>query len=722
MLLAHRCLLYLLAVGDLARALDHLDRNRATVVDQLSWQTKHAKLLVKMGKFNEARQAWGRLVADQPDNYRFLTGLQTAHLELSPEVSEEMFALKNLELPSTTLNLSVEQRATLAAVHRFEKFRSQAASKIVVSLLEGEEFRTELDSYLRLNLHKAVPSLYADVSALVRKPHPTNAERLMLVSDMYEFRLHPITAITLSIVDGYISCLKSQGTFSSSSETQEPPTSLLWSLFLKAHLLDKSGRLQEALEVIDECLQHTPTALDIHIKKARILRKLGDPLAAAEIADTCRTLDLQDRYLNNKATKYLLRAGEVSRAMDTIAMFTKHEGDPQYALFELQCSWYEVELADAYARMGKYGLALKKYYDIRKHYETYVEDQYDFHNYCIRRTTLRAYLDTLCMTDSIHSQKLYQRTVRGVLRVCLTILDRSEVGGEAEDESGVAKDEDHVDLSHLTPAERKKEKARLRKLRKKQEEKQESVVKAETESHAKKDTSGEREKPARIVAPFDDDPQGEKLLDNLTLDEAASFCLQVQRLKTCDSDTHALIAQIMLRRGKLISTIRSISAGLRWTPDHPECTHALVMLAAHLADLGKDEGGSVVNLVREELSILMGGSADVNRFVLECVERAKSLSILHRIYAAKSLVHTKGNSELAISLLLSPDALLGQGVTYANALEAHRTVLVDLKNKEKADELKTRILEAFPYSRSLGDGYDVRTLEQQFGIEGGVTA
>jgi peptide alpha-N-acetyltransferase len=55
--------------------------------------------------------------------------------------------------------------------------------------------------------------------------------------------------------------------------------------------------------------------------------------------DDCRKLDLQDRYLNNKATKYFLRADEMQLAMNTIAMFTKHEGDPQKILFELQCSW-----------------------------------------------------------------------------------------------------------------------------------------------------------------------------------------------------------------------------------------------------------------------------------------------------------------------------------------------------------------------------------------------
>lgn len=40
-----------------------------------------------------------------------------------------------------------------------------------------------------------------------------------------------------------------------------------------------------------------------------------------------------------QATKYLLRAGEIPKAEQTIAIFTRHEGDPQHNLFEMQCRY-----------------------------------------------------------------------------------------------------------------------------------------------------------------------------------------------------------------------------------------------------------------------------------------------------------------------------------------------------------------------------------------------
>ena len=74
----------------------------------------------------------------------------------------------------------------------------------------------------------------------------------------------------------------------------------------------------------------------MYLKKGKLLRKLGDTANAAHVLDRCRAMDLQDRYLNNKATKYMLRADQMANAMDRVAMFLKFDGDPQIMLGELQ--------------------------------------------------------------------------------------------------------------------------------------------------------------------------------------------------------------------------------------------------------------------------------------------------------------------------------------------------------------------------------------------------
>ena len=415
----------------------------------------------------------------------------------------------------------------------------------------------------------------------------------------------------------YTSNLKVSDKFNDGDKGREPPTTLLWSLFLKSHLLEKSGLITEALAVIEECVSHTPTALDMYIKKAKILRKLGDVQAAAETLRMCSNLDQQDRYLNNKATKYLLRADLVEDAMQAAAKFIRTDsfnGNVQQALCHYQCSWYEVELAESYQRQGKLGQALKKFMDIHAHYKQYCEDQHDFHSYSLRKTTLRAYLDILQIKDKIFGSKLYQRATRGVISIYLSLIDGKKGAGFVAEEE----EDETSDLSHLTPAERKKEKARRRKLKKKAE----YVSNGQTVD-IKRGTLTESTAGGEGVR-ADDDPQGEKLLSLDPLNEACKWCLRVQRLRNCEASTHASIAEVMRRRGKLVSALRNIICGFRQEPRHPQLTLQLVKLATVAFESEKEENISsmspteriALKVVHDELVELLGGS-DIYRFALE---------------------------------------------------------------------------------------------------------
>jgi len=57
--------------------------------------------------------------------------------------------------------------------------------------------------------------------------------------------------------------------------------------------------------------------------RALVLKRAGDPQGAAQSMEEARLLDGQDRFLNGKAAKYWLRAGNVSKAEDLLVMFTK---------------------------------------------------------------------------------------------------------------------------------------------------------------------------------------------------------------------------------------------------------------------------------------------------------------------------------------------------------------------------------------------------------------
>lgn len=71
--------------------------------------------------------------------------------------------------------------------------------------------------------------------------------------------------------------------------------------------------------------------------------------------------------------------------MDTIALFTKHDGSPQQILHDLQCTWYEAEAGECYERTRTWGMALKKYHAVLQNYEDYSKDAFDFHGFALRK-------------------------------------------------------------------------------------------------------------------------------------------------------------------------------------------------------------------------------------------------------------------------------------------------------------------------------------------------
>ena len=77
---------------------------------------------------------------------------------------------------------------------------------------------------------------------------------------------------------------------------------------------------------------------------------------------------------------------------------------------------YELAAGDSHFRQGSLGRALKKYLAVEKHYADMVEDQFDFHTYCIRKMTLRAYIRMLKFQDNLHSYRFFHRAAASSIR------------------------------------------------------------------------------------------------------------------------------------------------------------------------------------------------------------------------------------------------------------------------------------------------------------------
>jgi len=136
---------------------------------------------------------------------------------------------------------------------------------------------------------------------------------------------------------------------------------------------------------------------------------------------------------------------KVGLAEKTAVLFTK-DGDQHNNLFDMQCMWcvlvtlsfsvhrvscivpflmylvvcvmrrYELASGESYFRQGDLGRALKKFLAVEKHYADMTEDQFDFHSYCLRKMTLRAYVSMLKFQDRLHSHPYFHKAAAGAIR------------------------------------------------------------------------------------------------------------------------------------------------------------------------------------------------------------------------------------------------------------------------------------------------------------------
>lgn len=164
------------------------------------------------------------------------------------------------------------------------------------------------------------------------------------------------------------------------------------------------------------------------------------------------------------------------------------------------------------------------------HFDDIAEDQFDFHSYCFRKSTLRTYTLFLKMEDELFSHKFYRRAAKLAMKLYLSLLD-APVTEEAK--------ETEENLENLSAAERK----RLKHKQKREQEK-----KGKEAGNQKKE-----EKKDGRAAKKDEDPQGQKLLERAKMEEnVLGVVRRLQKHCSLDRATHKYAFRVHFRRGKLL--------------------------------------------------------------------------------------------------------------------------------------------------------------------------
>lgn len=396
------CVLYKNSViaeaGNFTRALEDLEADKEEIRDMTSFMEYRARYLMLLGRLKEASVVYRQLLQRNPDDAGYYNLLEACLGTASGPVE------KRLEL-----------------YDKLAKFypKSDPAQYLPLTFLPAShpEFERRASLYVLSQLKRGVPATFVNV-----KPLYKNRKKLAVFKKIVEqFLVDEVPKLN--------------------------PTVFVWaSFFLSQHYL-YLGKLDTAMDHVQRALDHSPTLVELYLLKARITKHLGKLEEAKDIMEEGRLLDLQDRFVNSKAAKYLLRANHVDKAVDVVSLFTKLDENAINGLKDMhtmQANWVLVESAEAYQRLYEQkvqeikslpedtpqneiaeavdqadiyrGLALKRYLAIIKVFKTFMLDQFDFHSYCMRRGTPRDYIDTIKWEDKIHSTPIYVRAVKGLTK------------------------------------------------------------------------------------------------------------------------------------------------------------------------------------------------------------------------------------------------------------------------------------------------------------------
>ncbi|XP_002517521.2 N-terminal acetyltransferase A complex auxiliary subunit NAA15 [Ricinus communis] len=645
--------------GSLERALEELHKKGLKIVDKLACEEQEVSLLVKLARLEEGAELYRVLLAMNPDNYRYYEGLQ-----------------KCVGLDSENGQYSADEIDKLDSLYKSlgqQYTWSSAVKRIPLDFLQGDKFREAADNYVRPLLTKGVPSLFSDLSPLYDHAGKANIlENLILELE------HSI---------------RTTGRYPWRAE-KEPPSTLMWTLFFLAQHYDRRGQYDIALTKIDEAIEHTPTVIDLYSVKSRILKHAGDLAAAAALADEARCMDLADRYINSECVKRMLQADQVAVAEKTAVLFTK-DGDQHNNLHDMQCMWYELASGESYFRQGDLGRALKKFLAVEKHYADITEDQFDFHSYCLRKMTLRAYVAMLKFQDRLHSHAYFHKAAAGAIRCYIKLYDSPSKSRTEEDD----------EMSKLLPSQKKK----MRQKQKKAEAraKREAEVKNEESS-----ASGASKLGKRHVKPVDPDPNGEKLLQvEDPLLEATKYLKLLQKNSPDSLETHLLSFEVNMRKQKILLALQAVKQLLRLDAESPDshcCLlrffHKVGLLPAPVTDNEKLIW-SVLEAERPSISQLHERSlTEANKCFLE---KHKD-SLMHRAAVAEMLYLLEPNKKSeAIKLiedstnnLVPGNGALGPVKEWKlkDCITVHKRLGTALFNHDAASRWKARCAEYFPYS------------------------
>ncbi|EDQ92792.1 uncharacterized protein MONBRDRAFT_30756 [Monosiga brevicollis MX1] len=546
--------------GDPETALKLLHEHDQEIWDRRGFHEMRAQLNLALGAQGQteasekAATIYGHLIDDNPEDRRYFDGL---------------FEAKHLTEPA-------KRMAVLDEVHnRYPK--ATLPELLVLREATGDDFKSRVDTVLRSCLRKGMPPLF-------------NMLRHLYVDSTK-------VATIQTLVEGYVASLEKDRAFAA-GEGIESPAVLVWTKAYLAQHLDHLGQYDRALSTVREALAHTPTALEVYFVEARILKHMGRLNEAADQLELARSLDTADRYINARCVKYQVRAGQLEKADQNVVMYAKENGDPMDYLLTLQIVWFNVVGAKAYWEKRDIPRALGKVHMVADDFNTIISDQFDFHTYCLRKSTLRAYVRFLEGEDNLHGHPNYIEAAILGAQIYLYLKQKPyKKGGDEDDDPA---------LIGMSEADKKKYLSKKRKAAKKAEA---AAAVAATDNKAAAGKGGAKKEEEDLSSRRHYDKKGEEHALTSEPLEAALKLLKpaLELMPKTHVDLYITAFEVYRQLNKLLPMCRMLAAAAQIDAEHPDVHVCRVQLLQILAG-GIDGQDELVQKVLPEVQKSLFGS------------------------------------------------------------------------------------------------------------------
>ncbi|KAJ5756282.1 hypothetical protein N7533_005825 [Penicillium manginii] len=578
--------------GNLERALEHLEKIGYRCTDVLAVMELKADYLLRLGRKSEAEEAYTALLERNPENSVYYNGLIQAK-----------------EIPET------DHKALKALYDEWVKKnpRGDAARRIPLDFLEGEDFKQAVDTYLQRMLKKG-------------------------------------RDVVQSLVEGYVSG-KAGSQANGSAEGKEDNNEFLASTyyFLALHYTyELSQNLTKAMENVDKAIELSPKAVEYQLAKARIWKHHGNPVKAADEMEKARLLDEKDRYINTKAAKYRLRNNENEKGLDLMSKFTRNEtvGGTLGDLHEMQCVWFLTEDAEAFLRQKKLGLALKRFHSVFNIFETWQEDQFDFHSFSLRKGMVRAYVDMVRWEDRLREHPFYTRIALGATKAYLLLNDQPDLahGPIANGPNGTEVSEEDRKKA-LKKA--KKEQQRLEKIESdKREARKAAAANAKSQS-----VDGE-------VKKEDADPLGNTLVQTKdALKDALKFLAPLLELNAQNIEAQCLGFEVYIRQNKYLPALKCLTAANAIDPSNPTLHLQLLQFRKKIDGLTDSLPAQTGEVIGTEFEKLLPKSQNLEEWNESFLSANKdSVAHIQAALSGRQLLNPDSKAQCEKDLLASLDS------------------------------------------------------------------